>query len=153
MLNTMADVMRYLNNYFDKGYIDGKFEVSDDGVLSPTDGIVSGQYIAIEGSINHDGVYPCTDGWLGYDEEIPFGEEFQGRVWLLHPPASFVKLCRRISDFQKESEKVSGPYTSESFAGYSYSKATSKSGGAVTWQETFERELMPYRRMFTEVSV
>lgn len=151
----ITEVMRYIHNYFEDGYIDGTFTIAEDGTLSPADGIQNGQYICITGSTFHNGVFRLLDGKL---EEKPNGstepaETFAGRVWTLHPPGSFLHLCMMIEAFQAAAEKTNGPYTQESFGGYSYTKATNGNGGLATWQDAFDSQLMKWKHMFTEVDM
>ena len=46
-----------------------------------------------------------------------------------------------------EKNGTPGPYTSESFGGYSYSKATNASGVVVGWQDVFKSRLNAWRRI------
>ena len=41
----------------------------------------------------------------------------------------------------------------ESFGAYSRELATDSDGAPITWQAYFARQLMPYRRMYTEVKL
>ena len=153
MVNTVCEVMRYCANFFEHGYIDADFTVSEDGVLSPIDGIVSGQYVAVQGSTLHDGVYRIEGGRLDAGSAFVPAEVFSGRIWLLHPPADFLNVCRMVEAFENASGKVNGPFQSESFGAYSYTRASGANGGLLTWQEAFSSRLRPYVKMFTEVDV
>jgi hypothetical protein len=64
-------------------------------------------------------------------------------------PKDFLALAKEIEDWQaKYGDVLNSPYTSESFGGYSYSKASGKNGGgAVTWQDAFATRLNLYRRI------
>lgn len=148
----LTEIMRYINNYFEDGYIDGTFTIAEDGTLSPADGIKNGQYICITGSTFHNGVFRVLGGVIENAFEMQ-PETFTGRVWTLHPPGSFLHMCTMIEAFQKANEKTNGPYTSESFGGYSYTKATNGNGGLATWQDAFGAQLNNWRHMFTEVDM
>ena len=141
--------MKWCNNYFEYGYIDGSVSIDADGEID-ADGIANGQWVAITGSTFHNGVWKVVNGRLESDDEMP-SETFVGRVWLLAPPSHFLRVCKMIDAFQAANDKAIGPYTSESFGAYSYTKATGSGGGLLTWNEAFAGQLKPYRHMFTEV--
>lgn len=143
---TVEAVMRQINNFFERAYYDGAFLIAD-GVITLPESLPAGSWIAIQGSLYHNGVHQLTDD---YKLDGP-DEEFNGRVWLLFPPAHFLNLCEQIAEFDEKTP--AGAFQSEALGEYSYSRATGKNGGLLTWKEAFKDELMPYRRMFTEVSV
>ena len=64
-------------------------------------------------------------------------------------PKDFLAIAKEIEDWQTQYAKaLTSPYQSESFGGYSYSKASGKNGGgAVTWQDAFASKLNLYRRI------
>lgn len=144
MLNELC---QELKNYFDKGQ--PKFygiiniengHITDEEILEK---IKPGQYFRIIGSIFNDGVYCFNEELLLEDES------FDGTIWLMAIPKDFLMLAQEIEDWQEEYGKaVSGPYQSESFGGYSYSKASGKNGGgSYTWQDAFATRLNLYRRI------
>lgn len=134
---SMTDLCAELRNYFciDKHF--GKFNISG-GNISPLSDIKEGQYYRIVGSVFNDGVYkkgtdtPETD------------EEFEGAVWTMAVPKSVEELSKRIDAYN--AKQTDSPYTSESFGGYSYSKAT-KDGMPVTWRDVFGSELNKWRKL------
>lgn len=140
MAVSIAAVMRFVNNYFERAYIDGTFTISG-GVLSPAP---SAPYVAIEGSAWHGGVYRIDQ--LREQPE----ETFAGRVWALQPPDDFVRLCEEIAQY--DADNPTGALQSESFGEYSYTRASGQNG-VIGWQTAFAARLWPYRRMFTEVDV
>ena len=102
-----------------------------------------GQYYRIVGSALNDGVYKH-----GTDDTDLVDEEFFGAVWAMRVPRDFVALCEEIQAWDAQNgEALSGPYSSESFGGYSYSKATGSDGGAYTWRDQFRTRLNAYRRL------
>lgn len=147
----IADVMAECRNHFqdaDTPYIEGDFALVD-GVLTPSDGLASGDYIAITGSHLNDGVYLPTvdnDGFHLADAE---DETFTGRVWILHPPRKFVALVAEISAYATANAPT--VITSESFGGYSRSMATNSTGAVIGWQSVFADRLRPFRRMYKVV--
>ena len=76
-------------------------------------------------------------------------EKFSGAIWALAIPPAVVDLADEIQKWQeKNGEVASSPFSSESFGGYSYSKATDEeTGGAVTWQSAFKRQLSAWRKI------
>lgn len=145
MAVSVAAVMRHVRNFFERGWVDGTLVISG-GVLSmPADA----PYIAITGSSYNDGVYRMLSGTVA--ERSLRDETFDGRIWLLYPPADFLVLCRDASEF--DDKNPAGALKSESFGEYSYTRASAGSGDLLTWETALASRLMPYRRMFTEVSV
>lgn len=149
MTVSVGQVMRSINNFFETGYRSANYTISG-GAVSPGELLKPGMYIAIDGSIFHDGVWKVgKDSTLsGLPEDSP-NETFYGRVWFLRPPADFLSVCARIDEFAKNTP-VDG-LQSESFGEYSYARTGGKNGGILTWQEAFADELRPYYRMYSEV--
>lgn len=146
---SVGQVMRNVNNYFESGYRATSYTITS-GSISPNDLLAPGMWIAITGSIFHDGVWQLDD-WLGL-KELPHGtpnEKFYGRVYFLHPPAEFLETCKNIAEFAEKTP--AGGLQSESFGEYSMTRASGKNGGVLTWQEAFADALTPYRRMYSEV--
>ena len=138
----LEQVLMNIRNWFPvKGGIhSGTFTIKDGGITLPF--LADGQYFRICGSVFNDGLhqYPATD---------LADEEFSGTIWELAIPPAVVDLADEIGAWQeKNGEASASPYQSESFGGYSYSKATdSASGGAVTWQSVFKRQLSAWRKI------
>ena len=138
----LEQVLMNIRNWFtvDGGIHSGTFTIKDGGITLPF--LADGQYFRICGSVFNDGLhrYPATD---------LVDEEFSGAIWELAIPPAVVDLADEIGAWQKKSgAAAASPYQSESFGGYSYSKATdSASGGAVTWQSVFKRQLSAWRKI------
>ena len=135
----IGELLHEIRNYFDKSRHFGTFRIVDGSPIFDGIPIQTGQYFRICGSIFNDGVYmyPCND---------LKDEEWCGAVWLLAIPQDVIALSEDI-DKWVEQYGTSGPYTSESFAGYSYSKATSKDGGKYTWKDEFANQLSRWRKI------
>lgn len=139
----LEEVLRYVNNRFERGSVSGSF-AAENGMMD-VPGAVDGQYFWVEGSVLNDGLhrYPADD---------MEDEEFVGRVVLLAVPRALVALADEISEWcAANADAISGPYQSESFGGYSYTRA---SGGAednqapaASWQLQFGARLRPYRKL------
>ena len=138
----LEQVLMNIRNWFtvDGGIHSGTFTIKDGGITLPF--LADGQYFRICGSVFNDGLhqYPATD---------LVDEEFSGAIWALAIPPAVVDLANEIGAWQEKNGEASvSPYQSESFGGYSYSKATdSASGGAVTWQSAFKRQLSAWRKI------
>ena len=144
MLNELC---QELKNYFDKAQpkFFGNIVIQEGHIVNEDflAAVKPNQYFRIVGSIFNDGVY-C------FKEELVLeDEEFEGAIWLMAIPKDFLALAKEIEDWVAEyGSKLTSPYTSESFGGYSYSKASGKNGGgAVTWQDAFASRLNLYRRI------
>lgn len=140
MAVSIAAVMRRVRNFFEREKIEGTFAISG-GMLTPSP---NAPYWAISGSARYDGVWP--EKQLPIDRE---NETFEGVVWGLHPPEDFLQLCEEIQAYDQKNPM--GALQSETFADYSYTRASAGSSAGGGWESAFEARLIPYRRMFTEV--
>lgn len=118
----------------------GKFEIKNGSVSLP---LFEGQYFRIVGSIFNDGVYK-------YGEKINLIDEtFEGAVWALAIPKPVLNLANEIEAWEEKNGAVaSGVYQSESFGGYTYTKATdAQTGQTVTWESAFRSQLNAWRKV------
>lgn len=136
MLN---EVCAEIRNYFVKDIHNGKFEIVD-GKIAPLDFLQEGQYFRIIGSIFNDGVYQYPTS--GLTDEI-----FSGAVWGMAVPPAVISLTEEIKSFNESDAGKPSAYTSESFGGYSYSKATDENGAPMGWKKVFASRLNKYRRI------
>ena len=137
----LTELCAEIRNYFlvPDGIHTGTFTISG-GKLAPSDFLKEGQYFRIIGSTFNDGVhrYPA----VGLADE-----SFAGSVWAMAVPPAVIALADEIKKFcESDAAKVS-PYSSESFGGYSYTRATDAKGAALTWQNVFAKQLNQYRRI------
>jgi hypothetical protein len=119
---------------------EGRFTI-DGGKIAPLDFIQENQYFRIVGSVFNDGVYKNTA-----DLELT-NENFSGSVWSMAVPPSVIDLAEEIKKYNESDEAKPSAYTSESFGGYSYSKATDENGAPMGWKKVFASRLKPYRRI------
>lgn len=138
----LTEICAYIKNYF--AYEEDKhtdaFAIVDGRVTPFID--FTTDYIRIVGSHKNDGVHRISDNDL-IDEP-----EFEGAIWIMSPPKAFIGLVAEIEDWQaKNGSQVATPYNSESFGGYSYSKATTASGNAAGWQQAYGTRLNAYRKV------
>lgn len=142
MAVTIGSVMRHCRNYFERGYYDGDCSIVNGELAAPS--LADGRYIAISGSACNDGVYK-----IGTDTMTD--EVFNGRVWLLSPPADFVALAEEIRAWDEKN--APSAYTTENFGEYSYSRAGDGVGGVATWQSVFSARLRNYQKLSSGVMV
>lgn len=142
---TLFEVCLYLKNFFIRSDADihkGEFTIENGGLS--LDFLVNGQYFRIVGSALNDGVYKYGDENLTLLDET-----FDGAVWAMYLPPLFVALAAEITSWvDNNADTLNSPYQSESFGGYSYSKASgASSSGSYGWQDHFASRLNPYRRL------
>lgn len=112
-----------------------------DEVLSP------GQYFRIIGSTFNDGVYQFPAS--GLTDEV-----FTGAIWAMAVPPAVMALSAEIDEWeQKNADALASPYVSESFGGYSYTRAGGYAGsdgsGAWNWQNQFASRLNRWKKVKT----
>lgn len=119
----LTELCKELNNWFDLKRYFGEFTI-EDGTLKDDLGLLDNQYFRIVGSIFNDGVHQ-----FGVDDSLT-DETFDGAVWAMAVPPQVTALLTEINDWEAEyGEAFKSPYQSESFGGYSYSKASGTSAG------------------------
>lgn len=135
----LDEILAEIRNYFIVNVHSGKFEVIG-GNLSPLDFLKDGQYFKIHGSIFNDGVYR-------YPESGLVDETFSGEIWALAVPPTLIALVADIEDYEKKAKENVSPFESESFGGYSYTKATDGNGSPLTWKTVFAKKLNRWRKI------
>lgn len=138
----LEQVLDFIHNYFIKEIHEGSFKIESGSLTA--DFLLENQYFKIVGSIFNDGVHK-------YPASNLVDEEFKGEVCALAVPPAVIALAKEIEDYQKEyGAKLDSPYQSESFGGYSYSKAsgTDSHGNDLTsWQSKFSSRLNHWRKI------
>lgn len=123
MEQILTQICGELNNWFtdrNASAAYGTYEIKN-GTL-PLDHITEGQCVRIVGSIFNDGVhmYPF------YDLQ---DETFAGAVMPMRIPPEVMQIAAEVRRIEAEGGNTSvSPYTSESFGGYSYTRATDSNG-------------------------
>ncbi|MBQ8202221.1 MAG: hypothetical protein IJZ74_10715 [Clostridia bacterium] len=140
MIVTVSDVMRRVRNHFVTGFSDGQWVLSG-GILSPA-AFSPGDWIAITQAGALCGVYQLDE--RGMLPDCADGQ-WDGRIWLLSPPADFLRLCREIAQWAAKHEDPT--LVSERFGQYSRSQSSP------AWERVFAAALAPYTRMYTEVTL
>lgn len=136
----LFELCNEIKNFFvAKKYI-GEFEIVG-GKITPLDFLQKNQYFRIVGSVFNDGVYQNTADLVLTDEV------FSGSVWSMAVPPAVIDLAAEIKKYNESDEAKPSAYTSESFGGYSYSKATDENGAPIGWKKVFASRLNQYRRI------
>lgn len=137
----VSDVMRHVRNHFIVSRRTGVWTHAD-GILTPSDDLTPGMWIAITGSDAPQGVYQLDEnGGLPDLGDVTF----TGTVWRLDPPADFLRLCGDIGCWAAANPDPA--VSAEKLGEYSVTRR------AVTWESAFAPALHPYRRMYTEVAL
>lgn len=139
----LEQVLSEIHNWFRVEIRHGTYTIQDGGIALPF--LRDGQYFRIVGSVFNDGLHQ-----YGPAMELLQDETFTGAVWALAVPKAVVELAGEISAWQKKyGAVIDSPYTSESFGGYSYSKASGAgdSTGSGGWRAAFRARLNPYRKL------
>lgn len=138
----LEQVLMNIRRWFpvEGGIHSGTFTIKDGGITLPF--LANGQYFRICGSVFNDGLHQ-------YNVLDLIDETFTGTIWALSIPQPIIDLADEIQEWQvKNADALSSPYSSESFGGYSYSKATnSATGCAETWQSHFGQQLSAWRKI------
>lgn len=145
----ISEICAELQNYFLRDYDNpnqhihaGEFVIAD-GEMQNLPFLKKGQYFRIVGSTFNDGVWRYGDVTTKLTDET-----FDGSVWAMFVPPDFVKLAQKIKEWTvNNANAINSPYQSESFGGYSYTKAIANTGKLATdWQTHFESQLKRWRR-------
>ena len=135
----LDEILAEIRNYFVVSVHSGDFKVIG-GRLSPLDFLQNGQYFRIVGSVMNDGVYRYP--YSGLTDET-----FSGEIWALAVPPTLIALAADIEEYEKKAKETVSPYTSESFGGYSYTKATDSNGSPLSWEKVFAKRLNKWRKI------
>ena len=137
----LTEICAEIRNYFEvpNGRHFGTFTISG-GSIAPLDFLQDGQYFRIIGSVFNDGVHK-------YGEANLTDEKFDGAVWAMAVPPAVVDLSEKIKAYNDSDAGKASPYTSESFGGYSYTKATDANGAPIGWQKAFASRLNKWRKL------
>ena len=139
MERALTAVCDYLNNYFERYIVEGDYIIAN-GTLECSF-LQDGQFFRIVGSVFNDGVhvYPALD---------LVDESFHGNVWALAVPPEFVTLANEVQAFEEDEGNKPTGFTSESFDGYSYTRATDSTGAAADWRTVFCKRLNRWRKVW-----
>ena len=133
----LEELLRHLKNWFVNTIHYGTFKIEGGALALPS--LLDGQYFRIVGSVFNDGLHKAGDNDLT-------DEMFDGTVYALAIPKAVIDIAAEIDEWQTKNGAAS-PYESESFGGYSYTRATDANGKAITWQSAFSGRLNPWRKI------
>lgn len=148
----LSEICAEIKNYFtwESDRHVGDFSIVDGQIVPSID--FPTNYIRIVGSRLNDGVHKISD----LEEHPLLDEEFHGAIWIMSPPNDFIGLVEEIESWQEMNGRADSvamsPYQSESFGGYSYSKASGGAGRSKTyvtptWQSQYAKRLDLYRKI------
>lgn len=148
----LTEVCDYVHNYFECLTHYGTFQISN-GNIDLTRLVKNGQRFRVIGSALNDGIYTWDASGMIYNDDGDtvvslVDETFTGSIVAMAVPTAFLKIVKDIVDWQEKNKAVvESPYQSESFGGYSYTKASGANSGGFTWQDMFRTRLNAYRRI------
>ena len=146
----LEQVLKEIHNWFrmrdnDDGKHPGAYTIVGGSISLPF--LQEGQYYRIIGSVFNDGLHT-------YGSNDLHDETFEGTIWALGIPKAVVDLAAEVEAWvNKYGDLVQSPYTSESFGGYSYTKASGGSADAVGvsgWKDLFRSRLNQWRRLYED---
>lgn len=153
----LTEVCDFVHNYFELALHSGEFEITD-GSIS-LDFLQDGQRFQIRGSAVNDGIYTYhadqnAPKIYNDDDTEPLvlkDETFNGVIAAMGVPVALLSVVYDINAWiAKNKDVLESPYTSESFGGYSYTKASgsgANAGGSLGWQDMFRSRLNAYRKI------
>ena len=150
----LTELCQELKNWFEREIHFGTFTI-EGGQLADSSFLQDGQYFRVVGSVFNDGVHKYEP--TNAQREQLHDEEFEGAIWAMAVPPTVIALSEDISAWRTKYDSVDsvnmGPYSSESFGGYSYSRGSggsdsgNRGNGAPTWQSMFANDLNRWRKI------
>ena len=149
----LQEICEHIHNYFISGAERGTFVISGGMISLPF--LKDGQRFMISGSDLNDGIYTYHDGLVTDDDDSAavglHDETWAGTIFALAVPPSVIALSGEIKNWvDKYAETVNSPYLSESFGGYSYTRAQigrGESSVPESWQQKFANRLNRWRKI------
>ena len=139
---SLYELLVYLRNFFPG--LHWQFtgaEITGNRIVIP--GLETGDYYLIEGSRRNNGIHVYGDADLR-------NETYTGIITEICVPPEVLAILEEINTWQeKNAEAVQSPYQSESFGGYSYTKASnsSASGESTSLKTVFAPRLRRWRKI------
>lgn len=142
----LTEICANLKNYFDYERHIGKIEIADGVITCNGERIETGQHFALFRDHFALGVYKAGDTLQD--------KTFDGAVWLMDIPQAVLEADTWAEAWKAKngsaSSDANGPFQSESFGGYSYTKGSGANGGigsGVFDQATLKAMLSPYKKI------
>lgn len=152
----LTEVCDFIHNYFEISTHMGEFEISA-GQIDLDGLILVGQRFRICGSALNDGIYTYRVDGIYNDDDTELAElmdeTFKGIIYGMGGRGlrEVLKISEEITAWQEKNRTaLESPYQSESFGGYSYTKAVgsgANAGGALSWRDVFGSRLDAYRKI------
>lgn len=143
METTINEMCSKAKNYYAVAKYEERFVIENGSIALPF--LRKGQYFRICESVFNDGVHKYSD-----DMEL-VDEEFDGIIYALALPPEFLLAAKEIDAYRKTEASKPNGYVSESFDGYSYTKANGSSGAtsanANQWEKVFASTLNRFRKV------
>lgn len=139
----LTEICAYLKNYFDYERHIGQIKITGGVITCNGERIETGQHFALFRDRFVLGVYKNTD---------PLEDKtFDGAVWLMDVPPGIIKADAWAEEWNTANgtAAANGPFQSESFGGYSYTRAAGNGsiGSSVFDQSQFKAMLAPYKKI------
>ncbi len=147
----LGEILRHNKKYFNTKQLIAEFEISDNAIDLKGEIVPKvGQYVLIQSDLNFAVCKVLSSTDTTFVLEGTLVDDTTKSICLLSVPPSLVSLAVDIASFN-DANKGSA-LVSESFGGWSGTKATGKNG-MLTWQEKYADSLKPYRGVFLDVEV
>lgn len=143
----IEQILDFIHNHFVQYTTEGEFSVID-GVLHGTT-LQPRQFFWIQGSTFSNGVHQMVDSDPIMYDGFKVTETFRGTVSALAIPADLLALAGEIQAYvEKNGDRMNSPFQSESFGGYSYTKASGNgSADGADWRSVFATRLNRWRKL------
>lgn len=140
----LTELCAELRNWFERDRIFGEFTISG-GSISLSDFLQENQYYRIIDSVFNDGVHK-------YPSSNLTDEVFEGAIVAMAVPPAVIALLDDITAWETDNaDAIKSPYSSESFGGYSYTKATGSgsdgTGNSADYRTVFANRLNKWRKV------
>lgn len=140
----LTELCAELRNWFERDRIFGEFTISG-GSISLPDFLQENQYYRIIDSVFNDGVHE-------YPSSNLTDEVFEGAIVAMAVPPAVIALLDDITAWETDNaDAIKSPYSSESFGGYSYTKATGSgsdgTGNSADYRTVFANRLNKWRKV------
>ena len=150
----LQQICEEIHNFFIRDRREGTYTVAG-GMIQPFDFAKDGQRFWVCGSDLNDGVYTYHAGEIHNDDDTEIvslnPETFYGTIFTMAVPRGVLELAQEITGWQeKYADVMNSPYQSESFNGYSYTKASGSGNGGSdpgTWQGKYAKRLNAWRKV------
>lgn len=144
MNELLEEICGYLRNWFivPGGIHRDNYVISDGKLALPF--LAKNQYYRILGSVFNDGIHK-----YGLLSDVLIDESFDGTIQALAIPTAVISIADEIREWNtKNADTINSPYQSESFGGYTYTKASDgASEGGLSWKSVFAARLARWRKI------